>query len=217
MASNTGISAGPADSQLARILFYLADGIMAGALLYFSVIFISSIISTAVSDLFSTAELVIFSFIITVGLAIAARNLWAHLSLARTQRTPPVYEDWKAIRRWTGVALIAIPVAAILAGITLWWWSWELALILPEVRLLGMWSLALGLILRIFLRHAVSNEDGPVFLPGTRRGLIGFVVLLTGLLAILVWGGVPIDVLGFAALGIGGYVFLYLLAAAGLD
>lgn len=60
------------------------------------------------------------------------------------------------------------------------------------------------------------REKGPAFLPGTLRGLVGFLVLLTGVVIVLVWGGAPMEVVALAVVGIGGYGLLYLAAAAGL-
>lgn len=60
------------------------------------------------------------------------------------------------------------------------------------------------------------REKAPAFLPGTRRGLVGFLVLLIGVVIVLAWGGVPMEVIALAVVGIGGYGLLYLAAAAGI-
>ena len=77
-------------------------------------------------------------------------------------------------------------------------------------------TLGVGIVLRLLVGQLIVREDGAKFLPGTSRGLAGFLVLLLGLVAVLAWGGVPIDLILLVVAMFGGYGFLYLLVAADL-
>lgn len=150
-------STGPADSLLVRLLFYLGDGAMAGAVLYFVVAAVFFVLSTFFSGL-TVVEFALVGLLIMFGLAIGTRNLWASLSVGHSQRTPPVYQEWKTIRQWSGVAVVAIPIAAILVGITVLRWGWEFGWFLPESNLLMLATLGFGLVLRMVVRYAVSGN-----------------------------------------------------------
>ena len=213
VATERRLSKGPADSQLVRSLFYLADGMMAGAVLYYGV--------SNVFFLFSGLELWMIA-ILLIFLAIATLHGWAwlmgarsHVSRSETAQSR-ISREWKETRRWNWVAVVALPVATVLVSVTVLRWGWEFGWFLPESNLLMVGSLGFGLVLRLLVRQIIAREDGPVFLPGTHRGVAGFLVLLLGLVAVLAWGGVSMDVLLLVVVAIGGYGLLYVLAAAGV-
>lgn len=214
MATERRLSTGPADSHLVRILFYLADGMMAGAVLYVGV--------STVFFLFSGLELWMIA-ILLIFLAIGALHGWAWLSSARSQARrsdtahSQITNEWKETRRWSWVAVVALPVAVILVSVTILRWGWKFGWFLPESDLLVVGTLGFGLVLRLLVRYTITREGGPTFLPGTHRGLVGFFVFLLGVVGVLAWGGVSTDVLLLVVIGIGGYGILYLLAAAGVD
>lgn len=216
-STNASLSAGPADSPVVRTLLYVGDGAMAGAVLYFAVAGAFLGFSTVFSGVFSSAELVLLSFLSVVFLAIAGRELLAVVLAGRVHSNSAVSREWREVRRWAGVAVVAIPLAGILVVVTVLRWGWEFGWFLPEADLLALGTLWFGVVVRMIVRFAVSREGGSMFLPGTGRGVVGFVVLLVGSVAVLAWGGVPPDVLLFVVVGIGGYGLLYLFAAAGLD
>lgn len=208
------LSTGPADSRLVRILFYLADGMMAGAVLYVGV--------STVFFLFSGLELWMIA-ILLVFLAIGALHGWAWLLSVRSQARrsdtahSQISSEWKETRRWSWVAVVALPVTVILVSVTIHRWRWKFGWFLPESNLLVVGTLGFGLVLRLLGRYVLTREGGPTFLPGTHRGLVGFFVFLLGLVGVLAWGGVSTDVLLLVVVGIGGYGVLYLLAATGVD
>lgn len=207
-------STGPADSRLVRILFYLADGVMAGAVLYVGI--------STVFFLFSGLELWMIT-ILLVFVAIGTLHGWAWLSSARSRARRSdsahsrISNEWKETRRWSLVAVVALPVAVILVGVTVLRWGWRFGWFLPETDLLVVGTLGFGLVLRLLVRHVLTREAGPTFRPGTHRGLVGFFLFLLGVVGVLAWGGVSTDVLLLVVVGIGGYGVLYLLAAAGVD
>ena len=217
MVTPTGSSRGPAESRRVRAVFYLADGTMAGALLFGVVSVIFTIVSSLLSKSFTGGERLVFSFIIAVGLLIGTRNFWASLSLARSQSTPPVYHEWKAVRRWSGIAVVAVLIAAILSGFTVHYWGWGTHWLLSDLLLLMNGTLSAGLVLRMITRHTVSGEDGLTLPAGTTRGVMGFLMVLLGLVAFLVWGGVRMEIVVIILAGVGMYALLYLLVAAELN
>lgn len=214
VATERRLPKGPADSKLVRSLFYLADGMMAGAVLYFGV--------SNVFFLFSVLEPWMLAILLIL-LAVGTLHGWAWLSRARSQASrsetaqSQISNEWKETRRWRWVAVVAVPVAAILVSVTVLRWGWEFGWFLPESNLLMSGTLGFGLVLRLLVRAMITKEGGPMFLPGTHRGLLGFLVFVLGVIGVLAWGGVSTDVLLLVVVGIGGYGILYLLAAAGVD
>lgn len=176
------LSTGPTDSRLVRILFYLADGMMAGAMLYFGV--------STVFFLFSGLELWMVA-ILLIFIAIGTLHGWAWLLSARSQarRSDTVHSqisnEWKETRRWRWVAVVALPIAAILVSVTILRWGWEFGWFLPESNLLMVGTLGFGLVLQQLVRYMITREGGQISLPGTHRGLVGFLVFLLGLVGVL--------------------------------
>ena len=160
MAEERRVSKGAGDSRLVRSLIYLADGLIVGAVLYFGV----SIGFFAFSgfDGFEIWMLVALLFISTLigpllgwGLLVSERS--------RADSSKPAFAKfvtgWKEARRWRWVAVVAIPVAAILVGVTILRWGWEFGWLLPESNLLTFGTLGVGFVLRILL-HRTTRREG---------------------------------------------------------
>ena len=159
MALERRLSKGPADSRLVRSLFYLADGLIVGAVLYFGVSV--GLFALPGLDGFENWMLVALLFILsTIGPLLG----WAWLvsERSRTDNSEPasaqISTEWKETRRWGWIAVMAIPVAAILVGVTIFRWGWEFGWLLPESNLLTFATLGFGFGLRILLRHTVTRE-----------------------------------------------------------
>lgn len=215
MGSSEGRPApGPADSRHVRTLLYLGDGTMAGAILYLAV--------AQVAFLLSGLEPWMVGVVLAF-LAIGSVHGWALLRAMRSQSRRSdtaqsrISEEWRAVRRWRWVGAVALPVAAVLVATTVLRWGWEAGWFRPDSDLLAVGALGFGLSVRLLVRLVVSRADGPVFRPGTRRGLAGFLVVLLGVVVVLALGGASMDVMLLAVVGVGGYALLYLLAAAGVD
>lgn len=149
------LSNGPADSRLERRLFYLADGLIVGAVLYYGV----SLVLFAVSGL-DLRMLAIFFILFTVGSLPGWAWLWSAWSRANSSENASSQSstEWTEIRRWRWVAVLAVPVATLLVSVTVFRWGWEFGWFLPESNLLMAGTLGVGLILRILLRYTVTRE-----------------------------------------------------------
>lgn len=208
------LSSGPADSRFIRILFYLGDGLMLGAVLYFGI--------SQVFFLFSGLKPWMIA-ILLIFLVIGILNGWTRLMSARSHSSRSetaqsrLSEEWKETRHWIWVVVVALPVAAVLVSVTVLRWGWEFGWFLPQSNLLMVGTLGFGLVLRLLVRQMITREGGPMFLPNTHRGAVGFLVLLLGLLAVLAWGGAPIDLILLVVVAFSGYGVLYLLVAAGVE
>ena len=131
-----------------------------GAVLYFGV----SIGLFAVSgvDGFQIWMLVALLFIATtIGPLLGWALVVSERSRANSSEpaSPQISTEWKETRRWRWVAVIAIPVAAILVGVTIVRWGWEFGWLLPESNLLTFGTLGFGFVLRILLQHTTTRDD----------------------------------------------------------
>lgn len=159
MAEERRLSNGPADSRLVRSLFYLADGLIAGAVLSFGV----SIGFFAFSG-FDGFEIWMLVALLLISTLIGPLLGWALLVSERSgaNSSEPtftrIFTAWKEARRWRWVAVVAVPVAAVHVGVTILRWGWEFGWLLPGSNLLVFGTLGVGFVLRILLRHTTTRE-----------------------------------------------------------
>lgn len=152
-------SNGSAGSRLVRSLFYLADGLIGGAVLYFGV----SIGFFAFAG-FDGFEIWMLVALLLAPIVIGPLVGWTYLVTERSEANgselafAQIFTEWKGARRWRWVAVVAIPVAAILVGVTIYRWGWELGWLLPESMLLMSGTLGVGFVSRILLRHTTTRE-----------------------------------------------------------
>ena len=100
------LSSGPANSRFIRTLFYLGDGMMLGAVVYFGI--------SQVFFLFSGLERWMIA-VLLIFLVIGIPYGWAQLMSARSHSSRSetaqsrLSEEWKETRRWIWVIVVSLP------------------------------------------------------------------------------------------------------------
>lgn len=150
--------AGPADSRGVRLLFYLGDGILLGAILYFVVVLSSSF---GGSEWFVGPALAIAGFFVVVFLARLFRDVWAGVLAGREESRSWVDEEWKATRRWLWLVAVAILIAVLLGGLTVLFEGWTWGSFPASASPLGFGAVLVGLLLRETVRYRVETQTNP--------------------------------------------------------
>ena len=137
-------------SRLIRSLFYLGDGMVAGAFLYFALHTVMFVLYDS-----SANELWLFGLMLAV---VLLSRWWVPILLKRS----PASEDsrqWAEIRSWPVVAGVAILVFGTLLVVQLLVAGWTLMWSLVESSQVTILVVLLGFVLRMFGRDLWSNDS----------------------------------------------------------
>ena len=144
-STNHAVSAGPADSQLVRTLFYIGEGAMLGGVGYYAI----NLVFLVFADPWFVAIIVLW-LVFVVGRSVAVIS-------ANRASQPPIYHEWIAVRRWRWVGIVGVAVTGLLVGVTVLRWGWQ-GWSVSEATALGFGTVMLGFVLRWGVQDILSRE-----------------------------------------------------------
>lgn len=148
-------SSGPADSRVVRMVFYLADGVLVGGVLYVVVAGVFVLGETGVPDWNLDAAFWGVTFLVLVFLAIGIRNAVLAWLTSRDAPRSWVYDEWGATRQWPWVVVVAVLVAVMLLGVSVLPWGREWYL---DPTFLVITTLLVGFGIRLTVRFAIESN-----------------------------------------------------------
>lgn len=148
-------SSGPADSRVVRLLFYLADGMLFGGVLYVVVAGVFILGETDIAGWYPGDEFWGVAFLVLVLLAIAVRNAVLAWLASRDAPRSRVYDEWRETVQWRWVGVVAVTVAGILLGVSVLWWGprWY-----QDPTLLVITTLLVGFTIRLTLHYVIESN-----------------------------------------------------------
>ncbi|MFC4552408.1 hypothetical protein [Halorussus sp. GCM10023401] len=137
-------------ARLIRSLFYLGDGMVVGAFLYFALHAVMFILYD-----FSANEVWLFGLMLAV---VLLSRWWVPILLKRSSASEDS-QQWTEIRSWPVVAGVAILVFGTLLVVQLLVAGWTLTWSLVESSQITILVALLGFVLRMFGRDLWSNDS----------------------------------------------------------
>lgn len=150
----------PSQSFRVRVLLYLSEGLIIGGgvtLFLFGVVgaFFVDIETGSFNPKISTVEavfllLLLFFLFRAIGFVKASRR--------SSREDPPEQQDWKETRRWIWVIAMALPVGAILLGVSVFLWGWWSVFFLQDAALLMLGTVMVGLLLNLYVYQRIGMK-----------------------------------------------------------
>lgn len=157
MTGSFDVSLGPAESQRARLLFYFAEGAVAGAIFFLLAYTVSVLFS--VLGFFTGTGPGFILLLLLVLLVVGIRSFWAMVLTIRTSGLPPVYQEWNTVRRWSLVVVVAVSIATGLFGVLVLLSDWQWGEYAQIASWLAMGTLLLGFLLLAVVGNSAIEQD----------------------------------------------------------
>lgn len=149
-SSNASLAIGPAESRLIRILFYIGDGTMIGATLYF-------MITTALFLIFDFSISELWSMGLIVIILVAVR--WWAVIFAKRSSPSPVTREWRKTRRWMGISAVAIFMTTVLFVVQFLTEGFSPTWSIIDATPIAIYALLLGFVIRMFGHDLSASKN----------------------------------------------------------